>query len=487
MADKTPEELNHSRLLDVHRWSDWPEVNAFVDMIYETHFAKRTNIRKKHVKVLLLDLYVAWHEDPDLCIAVHMRSERYKPKSRYNELHISRTMVEVVRELHTAGLIHLHRGFFDRSSGIGRTTRIWPASQLLRAFQDASIGVLDIGYQEGRETIILRDSDGNDIEYEDTKQTLRMRETLTAYNELLQATHIDCQHLDQPWVEKKQGRAPVSQHHKFVRRIFSRSSWEQNGRFYGGFWQSLPKADRGRIAINGKRTLELDFSGFHVALLYRMRGINYYSTIGGDPYDIEIPEVSDPEFRRQLIKRTMLICLNAEDEKSACRAICVDPSILASKPSGLELTNILLMGVINKLKAKHDAIAPQFCSDAGIELMHLDSKITEELIAQYTADGIPLLSVHDSYIIQEVYGDDLHERMQNAMRAVAPVPDDVDELFELPNHTRIIQHGYFDEELGVDDKKHAEMLHMKGQEYVSEAYLKRLGDFRRWMDSKTYQ
>jgi|GEM_PF-4874552 hypothetical protein len=53
-----------SRLLNVYRWSEWPEVNNFVDEIYSAYFleSERSKIKKKHVKVLLLDLYVAWKE-----------------------------------------------------------------------------------------------------------------------------------------------------------------------------------------------------------------------------------------------------------------------------------------------------------------------------------------------------------------------------------------------------------------------------------------
>jgi hypothetical protein len=65
-------DLDYSRPLDVHRWSDYPKVNSFVDKIYCSLPALSGNkqIRKKHLKVLLLDLYVAWTTDPDLKIAI---------------------------------------------------------------------------------------------------------------------------------------------------------------------------------------------------------------------------------------------------------------------------------------------------------------------------------------------------------------------------------------------------------------------------------
>ena len=48
-VEKTAEELEHSRPLDVHTWSEHKEVNQFVDQIHEQHFSTRlSNIRKKH-------------------------------------------------------------------------------------------------------------------------------------------------------------------------------------------------------------------------------------------------------------------------------------------------------------------------------------------------------------------------------------------------------------------------------------------------------
>jgi hypothetical protein len=58
-------ELGYSRPLDVHTWSEHPEVNTFVDRIYEACFrGGKPNIKKKHLKVVLLDLYLAWCQDP---------------------------------------------------------------------------------------------------------------------------------------------------------------------------------------------------------------------------------------------------------------------------------------------------------------------------------------------------------------------------------------------------------------------------------------
>ena len=82
----------NARPLDVHTWSDHLEVNAFVNDIYSqlTSIQGNERINKKLLKVVLLDLYVAWCTDPELMIMFSRDNNAYKAKSRYNEIHIER-------------------------------------------------------------------------------------------------------------------------------------------------------------------------------------------------------------------------------------------------------------------------------------------------------------------------------------------------------------------------------------------------------------
>jgi hypothetical protein len=47
------------------------------------------------------------------------------------------------------------------------------------------------------------------------------------------------------------------------------------------------------------------------------------------------------------------------------------------------------------------------------ELQFLDSQITEELVDHFTRRGIPILTVHDSYIVPEEFVRDLRWQMSN--------------------------------------------------------------------------
>ena len=131
-------DYEHSRPLDVHRWSEHKEVNKFVDDIYNTYFKQKSSIRKKHLKVILLDLYIAWRDDPTLSIGVGMSPKHYKAgQSRYNSLYIKRTMIEIVKELQKHKLIRLLSGK-RVSTAFGYVTRIWAADKLIEKFQDTA-------------------------------------------------------------------------------------------------------------------------------------------------------------------------------------------------------------------------------------------------------------------------------------------------------------------------------------------------------------
>ena len=68
-------------------------------------------------------------------------------------------------------------------------------------FENAAFGYFDIGYADNRETIILRDEDKVDIEYDNESQAKPMRLLVEQYNKLLERTFIDIQSMDKPRIE----------------------------------------------------------------------------------------------------------------------------------------------------------------------------------------------------------------------------------------------------------------------------------------------
>ena len=67
-------------------------------------------------------------------------------------------------------------------------------------------------------------------------------------------------------------------------RVFNNGSFDEGGRFYGGWWQNLPSEYRQFITINGHTTSEYDYSAPSIlAMLYAELG----QPLRDDAYEIE--------------------------------------------------------------------------------------------------------------------------------------------------------------------------------------------------------
>ena len=427
----TIEDPWHSRPLDVHRWSDHAEVGVVVDAIAEKYLpAAKTGSRgprqktkdRDQLKVLILDLYVAWKEDPDLAIGVSLSSNAWQAGSRYNALHISKKIVPIIKTLHDAGLLdlakHSHKEPGHRDN---RTTRIRAAEPVRKLFRKAKFTRDDIGRAEGEEVIILKNEKNKQIEYQDTADTNRMRVELEAYNRLLASSFIDIPDLQEPVIEVGDGdeKSTVRIHrdHTKTHRVFSRSSWDAHGRFYGGWWQQLSSDTRARITIDDEPTVEVDFVGLHIAMLYAEAG----EDLNFDPYNV--PRERMPAFpeklTRTLIKRLALIAINAKDKTKAYQAFREG---FPTGHIGCRIRNSKLDELLELLLEKNPCLKGKLFTDQGIRLMNLDGQITSRIHNHFTGKGIPVLSVHDSYIINCWKVAELREAMAEASKAVVGRP-----------------------------------------------------------------
>jgi len=216
----------HSKPLDVHKWSDHPEINKLVDELWVTivgpALISGSNNRgksapKKQLKVLLLDLYVAWLEDPTLSVGISRNNNSYSVNSRYNALHISRKVVDIVDVLVMEEYLDYLHGSYDRQCNgqFNRTSRIRPRLKLQDQFNQLTISEYDIDHHHQEETVILTDYETDEegnytksngrkkrlfIEYKDTPDTNQIRRDLAAYNDLLHHTYIDISSLEEPYV-----------------------------------------------------------------------------------------------------------------------------------------------------------------------------------------------------------------------------------------------------------------------------------------------
>ena len=94
--------LQYSRPIDVHRISEYPEVQKVISyllsLLKEAGLIKGSPRDKvlRHLKVVVLDLYVAYLGDPLVYVAYPRGSDAYGPDSRLRKLHLGDTAFTVL-------------------------------------------------------------------------------------------------------------------------------------------------------------------------------------------------------------------------------------------------------------------------------------------------------------------------------------------------------------------------------------------------------
>lgn len=175
-----------------------------------------------------------------------------------------------------------------------------------------------------------------------------------------------------------------------MRRVFN-VDWVHGGRFYKAPHITLPSACRSTMTINGEPTVELDYSGLHIRMLYNQIGKDYR----GECYVYEKADVANKDDRER-IKLASLIVINSSDRKKAIKAIhnqCRKKGI--HYPAGQFGRYGAL---VDKFGQYHKPIRQFLLSGKGLELQYTDSIIMASILERMTQRGIPALPVHDSVI-----------------------------------------------------------------------------------------
>lgn len=290
--------------------------------------------------------------------------------------------------------------------------------------------------EERTETIILkrikldRDRKAKLKAYRDNAETRQMRQNLDRLNDLLDRTSIlldisdaELQQLHQrirderdDTIDDDKKRGLIDLSRKRLRRIFNNGSFEFGGRYYGGWWQNIPREYRQFIRLNGKDVVECDFSGMHINMLYALERVPPPS---GDVYQLD----QFTDVVRDYLKRLLLILINSESTSEAYRAI-----MDRRDPDFLELPDEVdsVESIFNAFCDKHKPISHHFCSGIGIWLQNLDSQIADKVMMAFVDMGHPILPMHDSFIVHHGWESHLQKLMDKAFEEVMGMQCGVD-------------------------------------------------------------
>jgi len=418
-------ELWNSRSINFHLTSRYPQVEFLVDTLLDeviAHIKRRdkpkrmhTTKLKKSLSLVVLNLY-SLHKVNRKKYVAYPRNPGGFEKTRYKKHNVGFDVFKnVVDTLDELGYLESHLGYYVKEIGIGKNSRMRANLSLIELFKEHKLAPVMVEIDKSEEVIILKSvnilkDDKKDkfrVDYEDTEETNLMRDNLHYINALLDTRWIDLEVSDKVYeeIEKKKNRSDIDFNRKLLKRVFNNNSFEDGGRFYHGWWQEISKEYRKNITIDGKRTVEVDYSSIHFRILYAEQGID----IGDDdPYIIEGYEAN-----RSIVKLALNIILNAETKNKAIYAIFNHDDIDIDKKTAKD--------IYRKLEEEHPKIKQYFGSGRGIKLQYKDSQIAEQVMLNLARDNIVCLPVHDSFIVRLSHQIDLHEEMDKAFKDIVGV------------------------------------------------------------------
>ena len=154
-----------------------------------------------------------------------------------------------------------------------------------------------------------------------------------------------------------------------------------------------------------------------MVLLYAIAGIDYWNDIGTDPYLLDDFEQSDEI--RSLLKVIVLVSVNAKSRKQALKALRYKIRTTDREEFGwFTEGHYDLEDILTRFVKKHEPIKSSFFKSNTFSVMYIDAQIAEYIITHFTDQGIPVLAIHDSFLINRVHEDDLRSIMQTACNTI---------------------------------------------------------------------
>ena len=492
-------DIDYSVPFNRHAWTDSEEMAQLVETVFvslpertQLELAGRSNNKgsmsvKDILLIILSDLYSTYKRDPKLSTGFARKHTDWTVNDRYNGQGIPRKIVDVVDTLKKARYLRYEPGKSKKAGDdVNKRSRIQPTKKLKDLFKKLELRGNDISHNHKQETILLRDKDTDDvksvnIKYDDTPATISMRKVVESYNEMMQRHHVDVASLRKPIYVRENTNEhgevtkeviPIGPDHMFTYRVFSRgdTKFRKHGRWYGGFWQRLPKKTldlRRDIYIDGEPTDEIDFSGLHPTLL----ALDHGKLLEGDKYDLGRPVLDTVKMseQRNIVKELVLIAINAKSKSEAYAAY-----------NGRNKDKTLAHSELDQLLAafieKYPFLQGELCSDKGIDLMYTDSQITEAVIKRFVEADKPILPIHDSYIVKQSDRNFLKLIMKDACNEVLghtlPFESEFDEVQQHVTHASHHKHTDYDyyESVLSKHKTKVSKLYWKRYEHWKEEY-----------------
>ena len=327
-----------------------------------------------------------------------------------------RSIVSSMDALNTQGYIILEMGAYldNKQTTISATTKLIDWFQANHWHED-DIDIFDGQYVKLR---LNKDKRGF-VDFEDTEYSLWLGKELEQYSNLLNSSDIHLMDKDGN-IEKEFKNLCIS------RTFIKHKSHRTNGEFlFGGRmappWVSLSKEQRKRILINGEATIEIDRPASHVNAMYEVITGQPYSE--GYPYDLSINGSLVPKY---IVKNLSSFMQGSTSTNGTAIRVGNHYKKEAAKPGAAAVAitqyeewlaykkKVSTSTIISKFLDKHYQVKDYYMrgKQYGDRIQCWESDIVFEVVIELVKLRIPVLTVYDSFIIQQQYAELLKKLME---------------------------------------------------------------------------
>ena len=246
------------------------------------------------------------------------------------------------------------------------------------------------------------------IDYKDNSFTKSIRADCRSYNQSLKKTKIvlkKCKAVNEYLSDHN-----ILYENKEYRRIFN-DDFKHGGRFYGPWWLQVPSELRKYILINNNKTVEKDYSSLIIHQIYNELGLNYYeeNTYSPDPYILKDVARSERKLNKAIIQIS-LNCRNFEGLNGALIGEFIKGNLKGKKPKKKEIIRRL-----NIFREMNPKISRYVYSNCASRFQFQDSEIARSIINKCMYRLIPVLCVHDSFIVEYTHSNFIIDTMNSAI------------------------------------------------------------------------
>lgn len=360
-------------------------------------------------------------------IRISLNSNNFKANKRvekYEPIKITYTVFNnLITWLAQNDYINLYKGEANPIIKLG--SLIEPLDKLKDLCLDFNYTSVDL--HPDYSLVQLKDEAKNLIDYEDSEETIYRNKVLKQYNKFLNKNQIK--------IDNELISYPITLESKFNREI------GLNGRIFGGDWMNCKSELRETITIDDKDTVELDYSNCALRLAAHLNGIDV--EVDKDLYDIK-----ETKHVRVFVKRVATRSFNIKASSIQDLANKVTNSIYVDFREGasfvfaksferknnatpeetkryrdsveddIKLNENNFEYLLNKygipwdkptLKAEiliicnelYKLAGDYLLNGRGMELQYMDSKICFRIIEQFLELNKPLLTIHDSFVVEK--------------------------------------------------------------------------------------